>query len=160
MYLLDFVDNFGKRIGSGGRTDLDVFDGEEGENIYNLIKPLGKRYSSDCELEIYMLHSTRAYEIRSAGKLLKTIRFPATMITTTVQCAWNNQDMFRSQRISLLKKLNKKKYWRRNSTKNRKSSFSTSPSSGNRGDPGFFSCIGQKLIPWIGSRDVLITSNQ
>ena len=85
MYLLDFVDNFGKRI--EGRTHLDVFDGEEGENIYNLIKPLGKRYSSDCELEIYMLHSTRAYEIRSADKLLKTIRFPATMITTTVQCA-------------------------------------------------------------------------
>ena len=83
--LLDFVDNFGKRI--EGRTDLDVFDGGEGENIYNLIKPLGKRYSSDCELEIYMLHSTRAYEIRSADKLLKTIRFPATMITTTVQCA-------------------------------------------------------------------------
>ena len=60
MYLLDFVDNFGKRI--EGRTHLDVFDGEEGENIYNLIKPLGKRYSSDCELEIYMLHSARAYE--------------------------------------------------------------------------------------------------
>ena len=62
MYLLDFVDNFGKRIGSGGRTDLDVFDGEEDENIYNLIKPLGKRYLSDCKLEIYMLHSARAYE--------------------------------------------------------------------------------------------------
>ena len=60
MYLLDFVDNFGKRI--EGRTDLDVFDGGEGENIYNLIKPLGKRYSSDCELETYMLHSARAYE--------------------------------------------------------------------------------------------------
>ena len=87
MYLLDFVDNFGKRIGSGGRTDLDVFDGEEGENVYNLIKLLGKHYSSDCELEIYMLHSARVYEIRSADKLLKTIRFPATMITTTVQCA-------------------------------------------------------------------------
>jgi hypothetical protein len=33
-----------------------------------------------------MLHSARAYEIRSASMLLKTIRFPAT-VTTTVQCA-------------------------------------------------------------------------
>ena len=67
MYLLDLVDNFGRRI--EGRTDLDVFDGEEGENIYNLIKPLGKRYSSDCELEIYMLHPARAYE-RPSDSLL------------------------------------------------------------------------------------------
>ena len=66
MYLLDFVDNFGKRI--EGRIHLDVFDGGEGENIYNLIKPLGKRYSSDCELEIYMLHSARVYE-RSSDSL-------------------------------------------------------------------------------------------
>ena len=58
MYFLDFVDNSGKRI--EGRTDLDVFDGEEGEHIYDLIKPLGKHYSFDCELEIYMLRSARA----------------------------------------------------------------------------------------------------
>ena len=74
----------GKRV--EGRIDLDVFDGEEGEDIYDLIKPLGKHYSTDCELEIYMPHSARAYEIRSAGNLLKTIRFPAN-ITTTVQRA-------------------------------------------------------------------------
>ena len=86
MYLLDFVDNSSKRI--EGCIDLDVFDGEEGEHIYDLIKPLGKHYSTDCELEIDMLHSesARAYEIRSAGDLLKTLRFP-TIITTTVQCA-------------------------------------------------------------------------
>ena len=74
----------GKRI--EGRIDLDVFDGEEGEDVYDLIKPLGKHYLADRQLEIYMLHSARAYEIRSAGNLLKTIRFPAN-ITTTVQCA-------------------------------------------------------------------------
>ena len=67
---------------------MHVFDGEEGEDIYDLIKPLGKHYSTDCELEIDMLHSesARAYEIRSAGDPLKTLRFP-TIITTTVQCA-------------------------------------------------------------------------
>ena len=74
----------GKRI--EGRIDLDVFDGEEGEHIYDLIKSLGKHYLADCELKIYMLHSARAYEIRSAGNFLKTLRFPAN-ITTTVQCA-------------------------------------------------------------------------
>ena len=58
MYFLDFVDNAGKRI--EGRTDLDVFDGEEGEHIYDLIKLLGKHYSFDCELEIYVLRSARA----------------------------------------------------------------------------------------------------
>ena len=75
----------GKRI--EGRIDLDVFDGEEGEHIYDLIKPLGKHYSTNCELEIDMLHSgsARAYEIRSAGNLLKTIRFLATL-TTSAMC--------------------------------------------------------------------------
>lgn len=85
MYLLDFVDNSGKRIER--RTDLEVFDGEQGDEFYyGLIEPLGRHYSSECQLEMYMLHSARAYEIRSAGILLKTIRFPAT-VTTTVQCA-------------------------------------------------------------------------
>ena len=84
MYLPDFVDNSGKRIER--RTDLDVFDGEEGDQFHGSIEPLGRHYSSESQLEIYMLHSARAYEIRSAGMLLKTIRFPAT-VTPTVQCA-------------------------------------------------------------------------
>ena len=83
MYLADFVDNSGKRIER--RTDLDVFDGEEGDQFYGFIEPLGRHCSSESQLEIYMLHSARAYEIRSAGMLLKTIRFPAT-VTPTVQC--------------------------------------------------------------------------
>ena len=78
MYLLDFVDNFGKRI--EGRTDLDVFDGGEGENIYNLIKPLGKRYSSDYELETYMLHSARAYERSSDSSPPLLPQYETTMV--------------------------------------------------------------------------------
>jgi hypothetical protein len=60
MYLL--VDNSGKRIER--RTDLDIFDGEEGDQ-FGLIEPFGRFYSSECDLEIYMMHSARAYEIRS-----------------------------------------------------------------------------------------------
>jgi len=83
MFFLDFVDNLGKRIEQ--RTHLDVFDGVEGDGFfYGLMKPFGTHYLSECKLEVYMLHSARAYEIRSAGVLLKTIKFP---ITTTVQCA-------------------------------------------------------------------------
>jgi len=82
MFLLDFVDNFGKRIEQ--QTNLDVYDGEVGDGIYyGLMEPLGREYSSKSKLEIYMLHRARAYEIHSAGTLLKTIRFA---VTTTVQC--------------------------------------------------------------------------
>ena len=84
MYFLDFVDNSGVCIDE--RTDLDVFDGEEGDETYHQMKPLGNNYDSPCKLEIYILHSARSYEIRSHRQLLKTIKFPAQVITT-VQCS-------------------------------------------------------------------------
>ena len=84
MYFLDFVDNSGVRIDK--RTDLDIFDGEKGDEGYHQMKPLGSDYNAPCKLQIYILHSARSYEIRSHHQLLKTIKFPARVIRT-VQCS-------------------------------------------------------------------------
>src|SRR6267378_4302920 len=63
MYFLDFVDNSGVRIDE--HTDLDIFDGEKGDEGYHQMKPLGSDYNAPCKLQIYILHSARSYEIRS-----------------------------------------------------------------------------------------------
>jgi len=88
LYFLDFVDNNGSRI--EGRTGLIVFDGQESERGRYAMEPTGRlrgpgRDVPNCELEIYLLHPARLYEIRPRGtqQLLKTITFP---VTITVQC--------------------------------------------------------------------------
>jgi hypothetical protein len=51
------------------------------------IRWVGMDVAPDCELEIYLLHSARSYEIRlrETQQLLKTITFQITT-TVTVQC--------------------------------------------------------------------------
>ena len=72
-----FPDNSGKCIEQ--RVDLNVFNGEKGDQFDGLIEPLGRHYSSDSELE-YICRTPLGHKI---GVVLKTVQFSATVISTT-----------------------------------------------------------------------------
>jgi hypothetical protein len=59
LYILDFVDNNGLRIEKP--TGLVVFDGRELDPDRYAIKPVGGHYSSNVEIEIYLLHPAGSY---------------------------------------------------------------------------------------------------
>ena len=75
LYILDFVDDNGRRIEEA--TGLDVLDGRNGCKM----NPMGSRR----KVEMYFIHSSWRYEIclRGTSHPIKTITFP---VTVSVQC--------------------------------------------------------------------------